>query len=79
MPSRGNLSIASACSGMSGRLHASGAGERSSVFVSPETRKTVVVIFSGTAGRSVYHVAFAQFSMTCFADALPPSASSCTS
>ncbi len=48
MPSRGILSIASACSGMSGRDHASGAGERSSVFVSPDTRNTVAVIFSGT-------------------------------
>jgi hypothetical protein len=33
---------------MSGRDHASGAGERSSVFVSPDTRNTVAVIFSGT-------------------------------
>ena len=40
-PSRSFLSIASAWSGMSGRDHASGAGERSSVFVSPVTLKTV--------------------------------------
>ena len=36
--------MASACSGMSGRLQASGAGDRSSVLVSPVTLKTVTVI-----------------------------------
>src|SRR5690625_6955240 len=40
MPGRGFLSIASACRGMSGRLHASGAGDKSSVLVSPPTLKT---------------------------------------
>jgi hypothetical protein len=41
MPGRGFLSMASACSGMSGRDQASGAGDRSSVLVSPVTLNTV--------------------------------------
>ena len=48
MPSLGFLSMASAWRGMSGRDHASGAGDRSSVLVSPVTLNTVTVIFSGT-------------------------------
>ena len=38
--------MANACKGMSGRDQASGAGDKSSVFVSPVTLKTVTVIFS---------------------------------
>ena len=49
---------------MSGRLQASGAGERSSVLVSPGTLKTVTVIFSGTLGRLVNHSASAQLCIT---------------
>ncbi len=41
------LNIASACSGISGRDHASGAGEKSSVLVSPATLNTVRVSFDG--------------------------------
>ena len=79
MPSRGILSIASACSGMSGRLHASGAGLRSSVFVSPVTLNTVNVIFSGTAGRAVNHSASAHERMTLRANSFPPRAFASTS
>ena len=43
MPGRGFFSMASACSGMSGRVQASGAGDRSSVLVSPVTLNTVTV------------------------------------
>ena len=43
-PSRVFFSIARQCSGMSGRLQASGAGDRSSVLVSPGTLKTVTVM-----------------------------------
>ena len=55
---------------MSGRDQASGAGERSSVFVSPVTLKTVTVIFSGTSGLDVNHSAAAQLSRTSPAAAL---------
>mmetsp|Transcript_588 Transcript_588/g.1405 ORF Transcript_588/g.1405 Transcript_588/m.1405 type:complete len:281 (+) Transcript_588:2113-2955(+) len=79
MPSRGNLSIASACSGMSGRDQASGAGERSSVFVSPETRNTVRVSTSGTFGLLVNHSASAHARITPCAAALPARAFSSTS
>ena len=54
------LSIESACKGMSGRLHASPAGDRSSVLVSPSTIKTVSVMESASGGRLVNHSAFAQ-------------------
>lgn len=64
MPSRGFFSIASAWRGMSGRLQASGAGDKSSVFVSPDTLKTVMVIFFWTSGRDVNHSAFAHDSIT---------------
>ena len=79
MPSRGFFSIASACSGISGRVHASGAGDKSSVLVSPSTLNTVTVIFSGTLGREVNHSASAQDFSTAWACTLPFSAFSCTS
>ena len=56
---------------MSGRLQASGAGERSSVLVSPVTLKTVTVRLSGTPGREVNHSASAQDCSTALALALP--------
>merc|ERR1719421_462940 len=71
--------MASAWSGISGRDHASGAGERSSVLVSPVTLKTVKVIFSGTSGFDVNHSASAQLCITCFAYLLPASLFSLTS
>mmetsp|Transcript_4746 Transcript_4746/g.11944 ORF Transcript_4746/g.11944 Transcript_4746/m.11944 type:complete len:205 (-) Transcript_4746:23-637(-) len=71
MPSRGNFSIAKACSGMSGLDQASGAGERSSVFVSPVTLNTVKVTIAGSCGRFENHSAFAHDSTTRFAKALP--------
>mmetsp|Transcript_31835 Transcript_31835/g.94615 ORF Transcript_31835/g.94615 Transcript_31835/m.94615 type:complete len:291 (-) Transcript_31835:332-1204(-) len=76
---RSNLSIANACSGMSGRDHASGAGERSSVLVSPATLKTVKVSFSLTSGFEVNHSAAAHDSMTFFAYSLPASIFALTS
>jgi hypothetical protein len=51
-------------SGMSGRDQASGAGERSSVLVSPVTLKTTILSDSGTSGRSVNHSPAAQLSKT---------------
>ena len=57
IPERGFFSMASACSGMSGRDQASGAGDRSSVLVSPVTLKTVTFIEAGTSGRLVNHFA----------------------
>ena len=53
-------SMALACSGISGRLQASVAGDRSSVFVSPGTLNTVNVICSANLGREVNHSASAQ-------------------
>ena len=79
MPGRGFLSMASACSGMSGRDQASGAGDRSSVLVSPVTLNTVSFCEAGTSGRLVNHSASAQDCMTALALALPFSASSLTS
>ena len=64
---------------MSGRLQASGAGDRSSVLVSPGTLKTVTVIFCGTSGRLVNHSASAQLCITSLALALPALALSATS
>jgi hypothetical protein len=52
---------------MSGRLQASGAGDRSSVLVSPVTLNTVTVIFLGTSGRLVNHSASAQLCITSLA------------
>ena len=71
MPSRGCLSIARACNGISGRDQASGAGERSSVLVSPVTLNTVNVIFFATSGRDVNHSASAHDFMMRLAAALP--------
>ena len=65
--------------GMSGRVVASGAGDRSSVLVSPGTLNTVMVIDSGTSGRSVNHSASAQLCITALALALPALAFSSTS
>ena len=79
MPGRVFFSIARACSGMSGRLQASGAGERSSVLVSPPTLKTETVMDLGTSGRLVNHSASAQLCITAWASALPPRAFSATS
>jgi hypothetical protein len=79
IPGRGFFSIASACSGMSGRDQASGAGERSSVLVSPVTLKTVSFCKAGTFGREVNHSPSAQEFITALALTLPPLASSATS
>ena len=79
MPSRGILSMASACSGMSGRDHASGAGDKSSVFVSPVTLNTVTVIFSATLGRRVNHSASAHDFITRTACSFPARALASTS
>jgi len=56
---------------MSGRLQASGAGDRSSVLVSPGTLNTVTVIFFSTSGRLVNHSASAHDCSTSLALALP--------
>ena len=61
------LSIASACNGISGLDGASGAGERSSVLISPSTLKTMALIISGSSGREVNHSALDQESTTRFA------------
>src|SRR5690625_73113 len=79
MPGRGFLSIASACSGMSGRLHALGAGDKSSVLVSPSTLNTVSVMLAGMGARLVNHSASAQLCKTSCAYVLPASALSLTS
>ena len=47
--------MANECTGMSGLDHASGAGDRSSVFVSPGTLNTTTSIFSWTLGLLVNH------------------------
>ncbi|EWS63554.1 hypothetical protein Y695_03212 [Hydrogenophaga sp. T4] len=64
---------------MSGRLQASGAGDRSSVLVSPGTLNTVTVIFLSTSGRLVNHSPSAQLCITSLAWALPALAFSATS
>ena len=71
--------MASACRGMSGLDQASGAGDRSSVLVSPGTLKTVTVIFSATPGAFRNHSASAQDWMTFPAWVFPASAFSLTS
>ncbi|MNI59381.1 hypothetical protein D3C73_1145400 [compost metagenome] len=73
------FSIARACIGMSGRVVASGAGDRSSVLVSPGTLNTVTVRLCGTSGLLVNHSASAQLCSTDWALALPALAFSCTS
>ena len=79
IPSRSFLSIANACSGMSGRDQASCAGDRSSVLVSPGTLNTVRRISAGTSSRRVNHSASAHERMTAPAFALPAFALSSTS
>ncbi|MCY1172973.1 hypothetical protein D9M73_131220 [compost metagenome] len=79
MPSRAIFSMARACSGMSGRDQASGAGDRSSVLVSPGTLNTVRVYLSAMAGREVNHSPAAQDSRTALACVLPALAFSATS
>ena len=64
---------------MSGRLQASGAGDKSSVLVSPGTLNTVTVIFLSTSWRLVNHSASAQLCITSLALALPALALSATS
>src|SRR5512133_1591954 len=49
------LPMARACSGISGRLQASPAGEKSSVLISPSTLKTLTLMVSGTPLREVNH------------------------
>ncbi|MDT4855250.1 hypothetical protein FQZ97_895930 [compost metagenome] len=71
--------MARACSGMSGRDQASGAGDRSSVLVSPVTLKTVRLIFSARVGRFLNHSPSAQDCSTALALALPFLAFSATS
>ena len=68
-PGKRVLPIASAWSGMSGRVDASPAGEKSSVLISPSTLKTFTLICAGTPARFVNHSAFAQESTTFFAAA----------
>ena len=63
-------SIARACRGMSGRVVAWVAGERSSVLVSPSTLNTVTVIDSASSALVVNHSAAAQLSTTCLAKRL---------
>src|SRR4028118_29671 len=60
-------SITVACKGISGRVVAWGAGDKSSVFVSPGTLNTVTVIASANFGRPMNHSAAAQESITCLA------------
>ena len=79
MPSRSIFSIAFACNGISGRDQASGAGDKSSVFVSPLTLNTLTVIFSATFSFDVNHSPSAQDCNTCLAAVLPACAFSCTS
>ena len=60
MPSLGILNIAFACNGISGLDHASCAGDKSSVFISPATLKTVNLISFSRPGLSKNHVPSAQ-------------------
>ena len=64
-----------ACSGISGLLHASVAGERSSVLVSPGTLNTVTVISSSSFGSEVNHSASAHERNTRAACSLLPALS----
>ena len=78
-PSRAILYMARACRGMSGRDHASWAGDRSSVLVSPVTLNTTALMLSGTASLLENHSASAQDCITPLAWALPASAFAATS
>ena len=73
------LYIASACKGISGRDQASGAGEKSSVLVSPATLNTVKVTVFGYSLFDVNQVASAHDLISSFAVLLPLSASAATS
>src|SRR6185369_1811275 len=73
------LPMASECSGMSGRLQASPAGEKSSVLISPSTLYTLTLIVSGTPLRLVNHWASAQDLRTLAAAAFLALASAATS
>jgi len=64
-----DLPMARAWSGMSGRVEASPAGEKSSVLISPSTLKTFALICAGTPARAVNHSPFAHASSTFFAAA----------
>ncbi|MNP57874.1 hypothetical protein D3C76_1527410 [compost metagenome] len=79
MPSRAIFSMALACSGMSGRDQASGAGDRSSVLVSPVTLNTVREYLSARVGRFLNHSPSAQDCSTALALTLPALAFSATS
>ena len=79
IPSREFLYIAFAWRGISGLDHASWAGDRSSVLVSPGTFKTVTVKRSSISGRLVNHSASAHDCKTRCACSLPLLARSDTS
>ena len=78
-PSRVILYMALACRGMSGRDQASGAGDRSSVLVSPGTLNSTIWMDSATASRLVNHSPSAQLVITASAWLLPCLANSATS
>ena len=73
------ISMALACSGISGRLQASCAGLKSSVLVSPSTLNTTSLISSASTGLLVNHWASAHDCMSFLAGSLPVLASSATS
>ena len=66
-PSLGILNIESACKGISGLDHASVAGDKSSVLISPVTLKTVNLICSAISFLSVNHFPSAHELITFFA------------
>ena len=72
------MSMAMAWSGMSGRDQASGAGERSSVLISPVTLNTVRVTVSLSFGRSRNHLPSDQLLITFLAFSEPFSARAAT-
>ena len=78
-PSRVILYMARACKGISGRDQASGAGDRSSVLVSPVTLKTTIFKDLGSSSRLVNHSASAQDCITDCAFTLPSLAIAATS
>ena len=78
-PGKRVLPMASAWSGMSGRVEASPAGEKSSVLISPSTLKTLTLTVSGMPGFEVNHSAAAHDSSTDFAAAFFALASAATS
>ena len=67
IPSLGIFNIDSAWRGISGLDQASGAGERSSVFISPGTLKTVSFMVSDISSLLVNHSAFAHELITVLA------------